>query len=323
VKFANMKTGLTGLAVAMCLVATAATAKDITLGIVAANMQYPFNAAAVKGFQTEATKLGAKTVVLDGKGSVEKQGNAIDDLISQKVDGIGSILLDSVVAKTWVDRAAENNIPFVSVGVQVGDPDKVPLKQVYPKLTALVTRDDVESGELAGELAATLLPKDHTAKIGIVEGTAGVAAVKQRTQGFKQGLTKAGAKYVIVAAQPTDWTAEKGEAVCQNILTAHPDVDLFFGQYDDLGLGCSRAVRSVGSHAKVVTADGGSRRGIDAIKAGEMAGAVCSEPETIGRLSAKALYDAATNKNTAKAQLIMYKQIVVTKNNLSACQPQF
>ncbi|MGF6700393.1 ribose transport system substrate-binding protein [Paraburkholderia sp. MM5496-R1] len=322
-KIAFVKTGVAGIALAMALVATPAAAKEITLGIVAANMQYPFNAAAVRGFQAEAKKLGAKTVVLDGKGSVEAQGNAIDDLISQKVDGIGSILLDSVVAKTWVDRAAENNIPFVSVGVQVGDPDKVPLRQVYPKLTALVTRDDVESGELAGELAAKLLPKGRTAKIGIVEGTAGVAAVKQRTQGFKEGLAKMGAKYEIVASQPTDWTAEQGEAVCQNILTAHPDVDLFFGQYDDIGLGCSRAVRSVGSHAQIVTADGGSRRGIEAIKVGDMAGSVCSEPETIGRLSAKALYDAITNKNTPKAQLIMYKQIAVTKANLSQCQPQF
>src|SRR5258708_8305073 len=89
-------------------------------------------------------------------------------------------------------------------------------------------------------MAAKFLPKDRTAKIGIVEGTAGVAAVKQRTQGFKQGLAKMGAKYEIVAAQPTDWTAEKGEAVCQNILTAHPDVNLFFSPYADLHIASTR-----------------------------------------------------------------------------------
>src|SRR5258708_31896199 len=188
----------------MSLLASAATAEDITLGIVAANMQYPFNAAAVKGFQEEAKKLGAKTVVLDGKGSVEKQGNAIDDLISQKVDGIGSILLDSVVAKTWVDRAAESNIPFVSVGVQVGDPDKVPLKQVYPKLTALVTRDDVESGELAGEMAAKLLPKDRTAKIGIVEGTAGAGAVGTLSPGVKKDGARTTTENTNMSAPATD-----------------------------------------------------------------------------------------------------------------------
>ncbi|SOE46625.1 monosaccharide ABC transporter substrate-binding protein, CUT2 family [Caballeronia arationis] len=315
--------GMAAASVALALVTGTAVAKDITIAIVAANMEYPFNAAEVRGFQTQAKELGIKSIVLDPKGSVEKQGNAVDDLITRKVDGIGSILLDSVVAKTWIDRANENNIPFVSVGVQVGDPEKVPLKDVYPKLTALVTRDDVESGVIAGQMAAKFLPKDRVAQIGIVEGAAGVAAVKQRSQGFEEGLKKAGAKYKIVASQPTDWTEVKGETVCQNILTAHPDVDLFFAQYDDLGLGCSRAIRNMGAHAKVVAADGGSRRGIDAIKAGEMAGSVCSKPETMGRLSAKALYDAITNKSTVKAQLITYKQVGVTKDNLSECVPQF
>lgn len=223
--------GMASASVALTLMAGTAVAKEVTIAIVAANMEYPFNAAEVRGFQAEAKELGVKSVVLDPKGSVEKQGNAVDDLITRKVDGIGSILLDSVVAKTWIDRANESNIPFVSVGVQVGDPEKVPLKDVYPKLTALVTRDDVESGVIAGQMAAKFLPKDRVAQIGIVEGSAGVAAVKQRSQGFEEGLKRAGVKYKIVASQPTDWTEVKGEAVCQNILTAHPDVDLFFAQY--------------------------------------------------------------------------------------------
>jgi len=42
---------------------------------------------------------------------------------------------------------------------------------------------------------------------------------------------------MIVASQSGDWTAEKGEAACQNILSAHPDVDLFFNQADDMVVG--------------------------------------------------------------------------------------
>jgi ribose transport system substrate-binding protein len=314
---------MTGVSMVFTMTAGVALAKDVTIAIVAANMEYPFNAAMVRGFQAESKELGAKSVVLDPKGSVEKQGNAVDDLITRRVDGIAVILLDSVVGKTWIDRAAENNIPFVSAGVQVGDPEKVPLKDVYPRLTALVTRDDTEQGVIAGQMAAKILPKDRVAKIGIVEGSAGVASVKQRSQGFEEGLKKAGVKYKIVASQPTDWTEVNGEAVCSNILTAHPDVDLFFAQYDDLGLGCIRAIHNMGAHAKVVAADGGSRRGIAAVKSGDMAGSVCSKPETMGRLSAKALYDAAANKNSQRAQLVTYKQVGVTKDNLSACEPQF
>jgi len=322
-KISHTKVRMAAVVVGLSLCSTAVVAKDVTLGFVAAGMQYPFNVAVARGFQAEAKSLGVKSVVLDPKGSVEKQGNAIDDLISQKADGIASVVLDSVVAKTWVDRTTEAHIPFVAVAVPVGDPAAVEKKQVYPKLTALVNEDDVLAGQLAGELSATMLPKGRTAEIAIVEGAPGYSVVLQRTQGFKDGLAKAGAKYKIVASQPTDWTAEKGEAVCQNVLTAHPDLDLFYTQYDDLALGCGRAVRSMGSKAKIVAVSGGSKLGIDAVKSGDMAGTVCTKPETMGRLAAKALYDAINNKNPPKAQSVTYKLVTVTKANLSECPPEF
>ena len=312
-----------GLAGAFSAFAGAAQAKDVTLGFVAANMQYPYNAAVAKGFQQGAKELGAKTLLLDPKGSVEKQGNAIDDLITQKVDGISAILLDSVVARTWVDRAVDNNVAFVAAAVQVGDPDKVPVKQVYSKLSALVTTDDVLAGELSGELAAKMLPKDRVAKIGVVEGAAGYAVVRQRNEGFKQGLAKMGVKYQIVASQPTDWTPEKGEAVCQNILTANPDIDLIFSQADDMAIGCARAIRSSGSKAKLVATGGGSKLGNDAIKNGELDGSVCVKPETIGRLAAKALYEAVTKKDTPKARFITYKTPTITKATLAECPAEW
>jgi len=207
--------------------------------------------------------------------------------------------------------------------VQVGDPAKVPVRQVYSKLTALVTTDDKFSGEQAGELAASLLPKGREAKIGIIEGAPGFAVVRQRTEGFEAGLARKGAKYKIVASQPTDWTPEKGEAVCQNLLTAHPDIDLIFSQADDMALGCARAIRSTGAKTKLVATGGGSKLGNDAIKNGELDGSVCTKPETIGRLSAKALYEAATKKDSPKAQFITYKMPIVTKATLAECPPEW
>lgn len=317
----TLKTLGVGISAALALAAGTAGAADkqITIAYVAGSMQYPYNVAVAKGFQDVAKELGAKAVVLDPRGSVEKQGNAIDDLIAQKVDGISAILLDSVVAKTWVDRAAEHNIPFVAAAVQVGDPDKVPVRQVYRNLSALVTTDDVLAGARAGELAATLLPKDRVAKIGIIEGAAGYAVVRQRSEGFLQALDKAGAKYKVVASQPTDWTPEKGESVCQNILTANPDLDLFFSQADDMAIGCSRALRAANSKAKLVATGGGSHLGNAAIRNGEIDGSVCTNPETIGRLAAKALYEAITNKSTPKARFVTYDIPAVTKATLANC----
>jgi ribose transport system substrate-binding protein len=310
------------LAGALALTTGTVCAKLVTLGYISAGMQYPFNVAVAKGFQDAAKEVGATAIVLDGKASVEKQSNAVDDLIAQKVDGIAVLPIDGVVAKGWVDRAASHDIPFVSVMTEIGDPQKQPIQEVYPKLTALVANDDVRTGEVAGEIAVNLLPKDRLVKVAIVEGAAGYPQVWQRSKGFKRGLDKGGIHYQIVASQPTDWTPEQGEQVCQNILTAHPDVDLFYNQADDTMIGCAKAVRALGSHAKLV-GWGASRLGNNLIKAGEADGTVCVQPEKMGRLAFKALYTAVVKPETPKAQFVEVDTPPVTKATLSSCVPQW
>lgn len=315
------KIGLVVGAATFAVAAGAAMAKDITLAYVANSMQFPYDAALGKGFQEECQKLGCKAILIDPRNSVERQGNAIEDLISQKVDGIAIIATDAVVAVSWVDRLADVKIPFVAAAAVIGDPDK--MRQVNPKLTALVVTDDVTAGQRAGELAAKLLPKGKVAKIGIVEGAPGFAVVRQRTEGFRKALDTAGVKYEIVASQPTDWTPAKGEAVCQNILTAHPDLDMFFSHADDMALGCARAIHAANSKVKLVSTGGGSKLGNDAIKNGDFDGSVCTKPGTIGRLSARALYDAATGKNTKMGQFVTYETPAITKANLAECPPEW
>ena len=97
---------LAGIAGVLTLAACVVSAKTINVGYVAAGLQYPFNVAVAKGFQDAAKHAGVNAIVLDAKTSVEKQSNAIDDLIAQKVDGIAVLPLDGIVAQGWVDRTA-------------------------------------------------------------------------------------------------------------------------------------------------------------------------------------------------------------------------
>ena len=238
--------------------------QQLTFGYVPNNLLYPYVVATQKGFTEEAAKAGVKTIVLDPRGSVEKQANAIDDLLAQKVDAIGLLPMDSVVSQSWVDKISDANIPAVAISIMVGDPTSRGLRDVYPKLSAFVTTDDVAAGASSAALAAKSLPKDRTAKIAIVEGSPGAAVSAQRIEGFKQGLKDAGVSYDIVSSQPTDWTPEKGEAVCQNVLTANPDLDLIFSLADDMAIGCARASAAKCTHKpKVATAPGATKSNQD------------------------------------------------------------
>jgi ribose transport system substrate-binding protein len=305
----------------LALASTAAQAKAITLAFINTNQQNPAEVAMSKGFQQAGQAEGAKVLVLDAKGSVEDMSNAVQDMIAQHVSGIAVIPLDSVVAQSWVNRANAAQIPFVSVAVQVGDPNKRPFKDVYPGLAALIGQDYVDTGARMGTAAAKLLPAGHVAEIGIIEGQPGYALVSQLTQGFKQGLNAAGKKYDIVMSQPTDWTPAMGQQVCQNALVANPNIDLFFSQAEDMAIGCAKAISSAGSQARLVTVAGGSRLGHPLILSGAIALSMCEPWVHVGALGAQALYKAATDPSAPKAQLIEYKPAIIDKTNVNRICP--
>jgi ribose transport system substrate-binding protein len=311
------------LMAATLLSAGAAYAEEMTFGYVPASLEYPYNVQTAEGFKEAAAKAGVKVVVLDPRGSVEKQGNAIDDLLTQNVDGIGFLPLDSVVAESFVDKIDEAGKPVVAIASQVGDPNTRAVDDPYPKLSAFVATDNFKAGYVSGEMAAGLLPKDRTAKIAIVEGDPAYAVVKLDTDGFKAALDKAGANYEIVAAQPTNWTPDEGESVCQNFLTAHDDLDLIFSQADDMAIGCARAIEAAGSKVTLIATGGGSKLGYDAIKNGEMYGSVCTRPRLLGALMFQSLLEAATKPDTPKARYVTYDMPQITKETLDSCPEQW
>lgn len=306
------------------LMLTLATAKatPMSFGLSSVGLSYPFAAAIAKGFQNAAARAGVTAIVLDAQGRVQKQADDVDDLISQKLDGIVLMPLDSVVAQSWVDRAAAAGIAVVAVGSQIGDPRTRALRDVYPKLVALVTQDEVAAGREAGQLAARILPHDRTANIAIIEGAPGFAEVLQRAAGFRQGLEASRVRYRIVASQPGDWTAEKADVTCQNILAAHPEVDLFFNEADDMAVGCAHAARAAGSRAKLVGI-GGSRLAVVSIEAGRVDGTVCYKPEDLGELAFDALYEDVTHRKPQSAGFVTYRTPGVSRPDIAQCAAQW
>jgi ribose transport system substrate-binding protein len=298
----------------------ATSAQDLVFGISPNNMAYPYNVALVDGFTKAADAVGVRVVVMDSKSSLETQANQFDDMLSQKMNGIAFMPNDSVAVQSLVDKAADAGVPIVAAAVPVGEPATHPVNYVYPTLTALVTTNDVTAGHVAGEMAAGMLPPDREATIAVVEGAPGFSVVRQRQEGFEAALNEAGIKFRIVASQPTDWTPESGEAVCQNILTANPDVDLIFSHADPMAVGCALAVNASGSNAMLISTGGGSTDGNAAIVAGDLDGSVCTKPQLIGELSFKALYEAVINPAQAlKGQYISYNLLPLTQANVAEC----
>lgn len=290
--------------------------KQIVIGLSNQTMAVTFPVGLAKGAQQEADKLGAKLVVLDSKGDVQKQGSDIQDLIAQKVNGILIVPNSPGPAQSMVDSAATAGIPIASVHGTVGTgPTNVP----YSKLSFTMNESADEVGHLEASLAKQALPSGG--KVAIITGASGFLENTTWTAGFKSDLTSAGG-FTIVATQPGDWTAEKGEAACQGILSAHPDVDLFYALSDDMAAGCGKAVAAVKSKAKVL-GNGGAKIGIDGIKSGAIFGDVCFKPVDEGAKAFDTLYDQISGKAPAPKKVLSYNIPSITKANVDQCVPQW
>jgi ribose transport system substrate-binding protein len=290
-----------------------------TFGLANQQESVTLPAALARGAKAKAAELGVKIVDLDSQGDQAKQASQVQDLIAQKVNGIILVPLSPGPAQALADQAAAAGIPIGTAHGYVGANQDV--NTPYAKLKFVIDENELAAGATAGAMAVKAVP--NGGKVAVIIGSAGFVENTTRVTRFKEALAAAGAgKYQIVATQPGDWTKEKGQSACQNILAATPDIKLFYTLSDDMAVGCATAVKSAGSTAKIIGL-GGSAAGIAAIKAGAVYGTVCYKPADEGALAVQMMYDAVTGKLTGAPKTTFYDTPGITADNVNTCTPQW
>jgi ABC-type sugar transport system substrate-binding protein len=280
----------------------------------------PYPASVLKGVEKGIEAAGnVKVENVNTKLDTAEEATAVQNVIAQKPDGVIYMPNDGAAAATLVAKLHDAGIPVLAVHTQVGTgafdkPDS--------NLVAFVTQSEFEAGQAAGKLATEALPDGG--KVGIVEGSGCCfEAVKDRTEGFLKGVADNGGSFDVVSKQPGAWVTDKSEAACQNMLQSNPDIVLFYAQSDDMAAGCASAVTKAKSSAKVIGI-GGSKLGIDGVKAGTIYGSVCYKPTDMGVLAAKTLVDTLrAGKSKADPTFITYTTPAITADNVGDCTPQW
>jgi ribose transport system substrate-binding protein len=68
----------------------------------------------------------------------------------------------------------------------------------------------------------------------------------RRTQGFKWGLQQHCPNVRIVGEQTAEWEREKAGNVATAALEQHPEINLFYGNSDEMGIGACIAAKKLG-----------------------------------------------------------------------------
>ena len=208
---------------------------------------------------------------------------AIESFMSQGVKGI-AITPTSPNLQTELQKAVDAGIKVVLIDNDI---------PAWTGKTSVVATDNLAGGKLAGKWLA-----DNTkagSKLAVLQGVLGNPSLDARVSGMLDAL---GSAATVVAKSPTDCDQTKGLNAAQDILTAHPDVQVIYGACGPPILGALQAIKNANIPSGQITVVGfdASPGEIAAIIAGQESGSVAQFPAKMGSMGVQTLVDAIAGK---------------------------
>lgn len=206
-------------------------AKDekLRVGYVTMDITSPYFISMIDGMKEKAEELGIELSVHDGKYEAQPQIDAMETLITQKVDVIILSANDTEALQPMVDKAKEAGIKVIAANVEMENVD------------AFVSLDEYEYGFMGGEIAGKYIAENMDGKAEVAVLTfSQIPAVLNRSKGLIEGIQKHAPNVKVVAEVDAN-DRESGMTAAENILQANPNVNIVVGVSDDAVLGAYEA----------------------------------------------------------------------------------
>lgn len=294
--------------------AGAARAADCVVGVSMFTLAAPYYAAQLQAASEEAKKLGCEVTTADGQNDMAKQIGDVEDMVSR---GVNVLIIDP--------RDPEGLVPAVNAaaadGVKVVVIDSA-LSQKANYVTLVQSSNDA-NGKLVGEWLANEM-KGKPMKIALISGDKGNVVGEERRLGVIRGLVEGqlrqdgSADVEIVGQGWGGWTHEGGLKAMEDLLTAHPDVNVVLGENDSMVLGAAKALEQAGkTDVLLVAAADGQKEAYAMIKDGKYGATGLNNPTEIGRLGVQYGVKALRGELPAGFPKISYTDpAVITKANV-------
>ena len=221
------------------------SAIDLTgkkIGYCTPTLNGPYYQALLQSIKATTENNGMVFLSADGQDDISKQIAAVEDLITKGVD---ALLLnpkdpDALVGVTRMAKAA--GIPVFIIDSSINP---------SADYVTTIQSNNLKNGELAGEWLVKKMGKTKM-NIALLSGNAGNPVGKTRKQGILQGITEEqlrtqGKIDLNVKTQAyTEWSYAGGLKAMEDILVAHPDVNVVITESDVCVLGAIKAIAQAG-----------------------------------------------------------------------------
>lgn len=294
-----------------------AEGKRLKIGVSYPTANSPFWKAYTDFVQQGAKQLDVDVTLVSADLNEQKQLADVQNLISQRVDGLIITPQSTSIAPTLLRTAAQAKIPVVVTdrypGYDPGTNDKA-------DYVAFIGPDDVQAGKgIADELM-----KAGAKKFLAIGGVPGNSVSEGRKTGLEKAMADGGASLVQYQAA-TGESEEKGLESAENLLQANPagKADAFWCYNDNLCMGAIKAAKNAGRSDQFLF--GGmdlSPQGLDAIEAGTYTVSFGGH-WLQGGFGLAILYAKIKNGTSPSQPVVKLDLLAVTKDNVAEFRKKY
>lgn len=267
-----------------------ALAQDkLYIPLISKGFQHQFWQAVKAGADKAATEFGVEVTFEgpDTEAQVDKQMDMLAAALAKKPAAIGFAALDSQAATPLLKQAKDAGIPIIAFDSGV-DSDIPATTVTTNNLAAAALAADKMAELIGGSGKVALVVHDQTSRTGI-----------DRRDGFVNRVKEAYPNIEIVDIQYGAGDQLQSTEITKAILTAHSDIKGIFGANEGSAIGVLNAVKETGKTGVVVIGYDSGKLQKDAIRAGDMAGAITQNPVGIGYETVKAAIAAVKGEKLA------------------------
>lgn len=205
------------------------------------------------GMEAKATELGVELNIVAAQEKTDVQLGQVENFISQKLDAIVVIPVDTDAAGPMTDKAKAAGIPLVYVNRRPSD---------LPTGVPYVGSDSLYAGTVEMEALAKLV--SGKGNVVILQGDPANEAAILRTQGCNDMVAK-NPGMTVTKTQAGNWYRDKGLSIMENWIQTGEQIDVVCANNDEMALGAIQALKNANMLDKVVV--GGVDATADALAA--------------------------------------------------------
>jgi len=280
------------------------SAEKVELTFVLAALDNPFYVAQKEGIEAEAAKHPDVDVTVSAgrqRTSASEVVSLIEDALAQTPDAIAVNGSDTKPLIPVLQRVVQSDVPLVLFDA--------PAEELASEYAGYIGTDNAAGGKAAGEWVHEKLPEGGD--VALIVCVAGHPVTNARVDGFKEGL---GDGFKVVSTLDAECDRAKARKVAEDILAAHPDVDVIFSTSDTQTMGALPAVKAADADPLVVSFDA-QAEAVKAIEAGTLDATAGWSAKALGAAAFNAALAAAKGEQVKKEETI--PTTVVDETNAS------